>query len=743
MTNHFGDIVGHSKAILVIGANSAVANPIGFKHMLQAKDRNNAQLIVVDPVYTRSAAKADHYLRIRTGTDIAFVYGLLHLIFKNGWEDKAFINERVYGMDDIKKEALNWTPEVTSDVTGIPAEQIIQIATLLATTKPATVVWALGITQHSIGSSNTRILPILQLVLGNMGKKGGGCNIIRGHDNVQGSTDMCNLSDSLSGYYGLADGSWKYFAKSWGVDYEWLKGRFFAPKWMNAKGFSLAKWWQGVLQEEKTYSSAPIRAVWIQGTGITSMSQQAKIQEALDKLDLIVIAEPFVNEAAVLTSRKDGIYILPVCTQFETEGIVTATNRSAQWRSKVVEPLYESKADHEVMFEFAKKFGFYDQFVQGMKMDVKDRQLVEVKKDFSWPDDATNEIARTIKTIGLGGWTAERLRKHQKNWHMFDPLTLEGKGEMKGEYYGLPWPSWDEKHPGSPILYDVDTPVSEGGMGFRNRFGLEHNGVSQLAEKTVTVKGSKVEGGYPEITKANIEAVLGITLTEAEKAVMGANWKVDHSGLIQEKCRVAGIAPYGNAKARTIVWEFPDPIPMHREPIHSSRWDLVQKYPTYEDQANNFRVETKYKSEQQKQDWSKEFPTMMVTMRVVNLSGAGMLERTSKYLSHITPEMFANIHPDLALSHGIKDGDMMWIHAPQGTKIKVQAHHNQSVTPDRICMPYNFAGIFQGTDLSANYPEGTKPYAIGESSNTVVNYGFDIVTQISEFNAGLCRVEKA
>ncbi|PHO16823.1 formate dehydrogenase, partial [Malaciobacter molluscorum LMG 25693] len=99
MTNHFGDVVGNSKAMLMIGANSAVANPIGFKHFLQAKDRNNAKLIVVDPVYTKSAAKADHYLRIRTGTDVAFIYGLLHLIFKNGWEDKEFIDSRVYGMD--------------------------------------------------------------------------------------------------------------------------------------------------------------------------------------------------------------------------------------------------------------------------------------------------------------------------------------------------------------------------------------------------------------------------------------------------------------------------------------------------------------------------------------------------------------------------------------------------------------------------------------------------------------------
>jgi formate dehydrogenase major subunit len=466
MTNHFGDVVKHSKAIFVIGANSAVANPIGFKHMLQAKDVNGAKLIVVDPIYTRSAAKADHYLRVRSGTDIALIYGILHVIFKNGWEDKEHIEDRVYGMDEVRKEAEKWTPEVASDVCGVPAEQIIQIATLLAKTKPATVVWALGITQHSIGTSNTRILPILQLVLGNMGKKGGGCNIIRGHDNVQGSTDMCNLADSLPGYYGLSEGSWRHFAKGWGVDYEWLQKRFYEPKWMHEKGFSLAKWWQGVLQEEKTHSSSPIRALWIQGTGITSMSQTQKIKEALDKLDLVVIAEPFLNEAAVITDRQDDLYVIPTCTQFETEGTVTATNRTAQWRSKVVDPLYESKSDEQVMFEFAKKFGFYDEFVRGMMMDVKDGVVTKVKNDFVWPDDAVREIARIIKTIGLGGWTPERLRKHQEKWHLFDPLTLEGKGEMKGEYYGLPWPCWDEKHPGSPILYDTSTPVNEGGMGF-------------------------------------------------------------------------------------------------------------------------------------------------------------------------------------------------------------------------------------------------------------------------------------
>ena len=204
MTNHFGDVAANSKAIMVFGANSAVANPVGgMKHFLQAKDRNNAKLIVVDPIFTKTAARADIYVRVRPGTDIAFVYGLLHIIFKNGWEDESFIENRTYGIDEIRKEAENWTPEVVSDVTGVSVDLIKRVADIYAHTKPAAIAWSLGMTQHSIGSSNTRILPILQLVLGNMGKPGGGCQIIRGPDNVQGAPDMGNSADTLPTYYGL------------------------------------------------------------------------------------------------------------------------------------------------------------------------------------------------------------------------------------------------------------------------------------------------------------------------------------------------------------------------------------------------------------------------------------------------------------------------------------------------------------------------------------------------------------
>ena len=394
--------------------------------------------------------------------------------------------------------------------------------------------------------------------------------------------------------------------------------------------------------------------------------------------------------------------------------------------------MYESKADQDIMFELAKRLGFYDEFIAGMGKG----------KDFSWPEDATNEISRIIKTIGLTGWTADRLKKHTDNWHMFDEVTLSGYGEMTGEYYGLPWPCWTTSHSGSPVLYNINKPVKEGGMGFRNNFGLEKDGVDLLAAKGSAPIGSNIKDGYPEITSENIEAVLGITLTEDEKAKIGKNWKVDKSNIIVQKCMEAGIAPYGNAKARARVWGWADEIPKHREPLHSPRTDLTKEYPSFADKPDHWRVDTRYVSEQTQQDWAKDFPINLVTGRLVNMNGAGMENRASKYLAKLTPEMFCDINPDLAGRYGIRDGSMMWIHSPQGTKIKVKAHYSHSVSPDRIFIPIHFAGVLEGESLLHKYPDGTAPYAIGESANTVTNYGYDIVTQIPETKGGLCQISR-
>ena len=740
MTNHLGDIQ-NAKSILIIGANPAVNHPVGFRHFLKAKENNGAKLIVVDPRYTRTAAKADYFAQIRPGTDIPFMYGMINLIFENGWEDKKFIDERTYGIDEIRKEAAKWTPEVVEDVTGVSAATLKEITEIYAKNRPGSVVWAMGLTQHTVGSSNTRIAPILQLVLGNMGVSGGGCNILRGHDNVQGASDMANAPDSLPGYYAKNEATWKYFAKMWKVDYEWLQGNFVKPEWMMKPGFTLARWWAGVLDGKDGNDAIEnagdsLKALVVIGNGITSTAQQAKVQEGLDGLELLVLMDPFVNDAGVITNKKDGVYLLPAATQYETSGTVVATNRSGQWRSQVCKPLYESMPDHEVLFELAKRIGFYDELT---------RTIRDADGKIEWPEAATREIANIVKSIGLTGWTPERLKRHQENWDKFDEKTLMGKEgtDVAGEYYGLPWPCWTEKHPGSPNLYDISKPVMQGGMGFRNRFGLEHNGVNQLAADGSAPEQGAINGGYPEITKKNIEEVLGIKLTDEEREKIGATWATDGSGIIAEKCMQKGIAPYGNARARAIVWTFVDQIPKHREPIHSQRQDLAQKYPSFEDKPNHYRVYTKYKSLQQSKDFSKEFPINLVTARLVNFSGAGMETRASKYLSRITPEMFADIHPELAAKHGIKNWDFVWVHSPEGTKIKVRARIVPSVKPNMIFLPFHWAGYMQGVDMTGNFPEGTRPFAVGESANTVTNYGYDIVTQIPETKGGLCRIERA
>ena len=740
MTNHLGDIQ-NAKSIFIIGANPAVNHPVGFRHFLKAKENNGAKLIVVDPRYTRTAAKADYFAQIRPGTDIPFMYGMMNLIFENGWEDKKFIDERTYGIDDIRKEAAKWTPEVVEDVTGVSAATLKEITEIYAKNRPGSVVWAMGLTQHTIGSSNTRIAPILQLVLGNMGVSGGGCNILRGHDNVQGASDMANAPDSLPGYYAKNEATWKYFAKMWKVDYEWLQGNFVKPEWMMKPGFTLARWWAGVLDGKDGNDAIEnagdsLKALVVIGNGITSTAQQAKVQEGLDGLELLVLMDPFVNDAGVITNKKDGVYLLPAATQYETSGTVVATNRSGQWRSQVCKPLYESMPDHEVLFELAKRIGFYDELT---------RTIRDADGKIEWPEAATREIANIVKSIGLTGWTPERLKRHQENWDKFDEKTLMGKEgtDVAGEYYGLPWPCWTEKHPGSPNLYDISKPVMQGGMGFRNRFGLEHNGVNQLAADGSAPEQGAINGGYPEITKKNIEEVLGIKLTDEEREKMGATWATDGSGIIAEKCMQKGIAPYGNARARAIVWTFVDQIPQHREPIHSQRQDLAQKYPSFEDKPNHYRVYTKYKSLQQSKDFSKEFPINLITARLVNFSGAGMETRASKYLSRITPEMFADIHPELSAKHGIKNWDFVWVHSPEGTKIKVRARIVPSVKPNMIFLPFHWAGYMQGVDMTGNFPEGTKPFTVGESANTVTNYGYDIVTQIPETKGGLCRIERA
>ena len=767
MTNSYNDMQ-NSKAALYIGSNAAEAHPVSMLHMLHAKEAG-CKMIVVDPRFTRTAAKADDFVRIRSGSDIPFLFGVMHHIFKNGWEDKQYLEDRVYGMDKVREECLTkWTPAAVEEACGVDEATCYKVAKTMAENRPSTVVWCMGQTQHTIGNAIVRASCLLQLALGNVGKSGGGTNIFRGHDNVQGATDVGPNPDSLPGYYGLVEGSWKHFAKVWGVDYEWIKKQY-APGMMTKPGMTVSRWIDGVLENNALIDQdSNLRGLFFWGHAPNSQTRGLEMKKAMDKLDLLVVIDPFPSASAAMVAMpgkpedknpNQAVYLLPASTQFETSGSVTASNRSIQWRQQVIEPLWESRTDHMIMYQLAQRLGFDKELVKNYKIVPGKGGMMEPEVE-----SILREINRSVWTIGYTGHSPERLKAHMRNMNVFDVKTLRAKGGidketgyvLDGDYFGLPWPCWgtpEMKHPGSPNLYDTSKHVMDGGGNFRANFGVEREGVSLLAGDGSHSLGADLTTGYPEFDHLLLKK-LGWwgDLTEAEqKAAEGKNWKTDSSGgIIRVAMKVHGCYPFGNAKARAIVWNFPDPIPQHREPLYSNRADLVAKYPTHDDKKAFWRMPTLYKSVQEKnKDIGKTFPLIMTSGRLVEYEGGGEETRSNPWLAELQQEMFVEINPKTANDRGIRNGDDVWVKTPpmvavpgfQGIKVKAQV--TERVNAETVFLPFHFSGRWGGIDLAPYYPAGAMPVIRGESINTATTYGYDSVTMMQETKTTVCQIERA
>jgi len=761
MTNSYND-EQNSKSMLFLGSNAAEAHPVSMLHTLHAKE-NGAKVIVADPRFTRTAAKADKYVRFRSGSDVALLFGVLHVIFKNGWEDKEYIRTRVHGMDQVKKEVMEkWSPQQASAVTGTPVEDIEYIAKTLAENRPGFIIWAMGQTQHNHANAIVRASNILMLALGNVGRSGGGCNIYRGHDNVQGATDIGPNPDTLPGYYPVAvPGSWAHWSKVWNVDLEWLKKQYASEAMMAKPGMTVSRWIDGVTENENAIDQEKnLRAIVFWGHAPNSQSRGLEMLKAMEKVDLMVVIDPYPSATAAMfaKAKKDGAYLLPAATQMECPGSVTASNRSLQWREKVIDPVFEARTDHMIMYQLAEKLGFADQLI-GKKDGKQNIKLVQGKGGME-PDieDITREFNRGAWTIGYTGQSPERIQAHMRNMHVFDVKTLRARGgkdaktgyDLTGDYYGLPWPCYGNpglKHPGTPNLYNTALHPMEGGHTFRALFGIERDGVNLLAEDGVHAKGSDITTGYPQFDHVLLKK-LGWwdELTAEEKeAAEGKTWANDLSGGIQRVAMKHGCSPFGNAKARAVVWNFPDPIPQHREPLYSPRPDLVEKYPTHDDVKVFWRLPTLFKSVQQKAVADKmheKFPLILTSGRLVEYEGGGEETRSNPWLAELMQDNFVEINPKAAADRGIRNGEWVWVSTPSGARLKVKAKVVEAVGPDTVFVPFHFSGWWQGEDMLPYYPEGAAPIVRGEAVNTATTYGYDRVTMMQETKTTLCQVAK-
>jgi len=761
MTNSYTDI-RNTKTQVIMGGNPAEAHPVSLQHLIEGAEMNKANVVVIDPRLTRTAAHATEYVRIRPGTDIPVLYGIMWHIIKNGWEDKEFIRQRVYGYEDARKEMEKWNPEEVERVTGVPGAQLARVAKMFATEKPSTLIWCMGQTQHTVGTANVRASCMLLLLTGNVGAPGTGANIFRGHDNVQGATDVGLDIVTLPFYYGLTEAAWKHWSRAWEVDYNYLLGRFDEKKIMETAGIPLTRWFDAViLPKDQVAQKDNLKAMFVQGHASNSITRIPESLKGLKALELLVVADPHPTtwaSLAVQAGRKEDMYLLPVASQFECKGSRVASNRAMQWGEQIVKPIFESKDDLEVMYLIAKKCGFADQMFKNIK----------VENNLPVAEDILREINRGSWSTGYCGQSPERIKSHMAHQADFDMLTQRATtGPNKGDYYGLPWPCWgspEVRHPGTPLLYNTNLAAMDGGGVFRARFGIEREEkrpdgttvkVSMLADGNAS-KDSEIKDGYPEFTVGVLKKLgWDKDLTEAELAVINkvnpttpdaVSWSTDLSGGVQRVALKHGCIPYGNGKARMNAFGLPDPIPVHREPIYTPRVDLVEKYPTLPD-ARQFRLPNIGFSVQKaavEKGIAKQFPLILSSGRLVEYEGGGEETRSNKWLAELQQDMFVEINPADAAERGIKDGGWAWVTGTENSsKAKVKALVTERVGKGVAWMPFHFGGWFGGEDLRANYPAGADPVVLGESANTITSYGYDPATGMQEPKVTLCQIRAA
>jgi len=441
MTNCWGDIKS-ADVIVIMGGNAAEAHPCGFKWVTEAKAHNKAKLIVVDPRFTRSASVADYYCPIRPGTDIAFLGGVINYLlskdliqkeYVNSYTNAAFIVKAGYGFQDglftgydeekhdydkaswdyelgedgfakvdptlqdprcvyqlMKTHYARYTPEMVERICGSPKNKFLKVAEYMASTakpdKAMTSMYALGWTQHSKGAQNIRTMAMIQLLLGNIGVRGGGMNALRGHSNIQGLTDIGLMSNLIPGYLTLPSQKEPDFAT-------YMATRGFKPLrpgqtsyWQNYKkffvSFQKAMWGKAAtVENDWAYNYLPkldvaydmMRAFDLMYNGkmtgyicqgfnpLMSAPDKAKNLKALGKLKFLVVMDPLETETARFWENhgefnnsnpaeiQTEVFELPTTTFAEDEGSLTNSSRWLQWHYPGQEPPYETKTDIEIM----------------------------------------------------------------------------------------------------------------------------------------------------------------------------------------------------------------------------------------------------------------------------------------------------------------------------------------------------------------------------------------------------------
>ena len=486
MTNSIGEIGGAS-CILAIGTNTVENHPVIFLQIKKAI-KNGCKLIVADPREIGLCGLAHAWLRHNPGTDVPLLMGMARVILDEGLPDMEFIEKRCENFEAFKASLSNFEPGWVSEVTGVPAKDIAAAARTFAGNSPASILYAMGITQHSHGTDNVTAVSNLALITGNVGKPSTGVNPLRGQNNVQGSCDMGALPAFYPGYQRVADPSvQKKFEKAWGCALT------------DSPGLYLTEMFDAV-------DRGKVKAMYVMGENpVLSDPDANHVEEALKRLEFLVVQDIFLTETA-----KNAHVVLPAACSYEKDGTFTNTERRVQRVRKAVNPPGEARADWKIICDIAGRMG-------SGEIDSTD------------PREIMDEIAGL--TPSYGGIDYSRLENGGLQWPCPDKghpgtgyLHAEGFTRGKGRFMPLKYKNSIE-NPDSRYPFILTTG--------RNLFHY-HTG-------TMTRKCSVLnEIQDAELVELNTRDAGNLGIEDGDTVMISSR-----RGAVQAKARVTGRSPRG------------------------------------------------------------------------------------------------------------------------------------------------------------------------------------------------------
>jgi len=372
MTNPVDDLL-IADVILVTGSNTTENHPIVGLKIREAVARGS-KLLLFDPRQIQLSQISTVWARQRPGTDVAWINGLMHVIVRDGLMNTEFIESRTEGFDAVEERVAAYTPERASEITGVPAELIVQAARLYATAERASIVYSMGITQHTTGVDNVRSLANLAMITGQIGRPGTGVNPLRGQSNVQGACDMAALPNCYPGYQPVANAEVRAkFERAWNVELS------------ENPGLTLTQMIPAILEGK-------IKAMYIMGENpALSDADVTHVVEALGELEFLVVQDIFLTETAKLAH-----VVLPASSYAERDGTYTNTERRVQLTRPVVLPPGQARSDREIICDVATAVGYPMAYASSAEVDDEMRGLtpsyagisharLEAGEQLQWP----------------------------------------------------------------------------------------------------------------------------------------------------------------------------------------------------------------------------------------------------------------------------------------------------------------------------------------------------------------------